>query len=162
MKATPARGWNMGRTGEPVVDPVGLSAAQLLGDACVVCRKKWPRPRVRVGRLPDSSGVFAMRRLRTRPVYTARGGASAARTPGGLLEATLTKAAGLASVVVEVSPGRRVTRAFGEVRDHPAGAPGWGRPGAPERPLAPTVYGLACGFTDCGRVASIHTLVHSA
>lgn len=49
----------MGQTGEPVIDPRGLSTAQQQGDACVVCRKRWPRPRVRVGRLPDSSGVFA-------------------------------------------------------------------------------------------------------
>nr|WP_093168105.1 hypothetical protein [Sinosporangium album] len=40
-------------------DPVPLSWAQRDGDACVVCHKKWPRPRVRVGRLPDSAVVFA-------------------------------------------------------------------------------------------------------
>ncbi|GAA4048818.1 hypothetical protein [Nonomuraea soli] len=40
-------------------DPEGLSSAQRFGDACVVCHKKWPRPRVRVGRLPDESAVMA-------------------------------------------------------------------------------------------------------
>ncbi|TDD92614.1 hypothetical protein E1298_10500 [Actinomadura rubrisoli] len=49
----------MGQRGEPTLDPGALSTAQRLGDACAVCRKRWPRPRVRVGRLPDSSGVFA-------------------------------------------------------------------------------------------------------
>ncbi|MER6944602.1 hypothetical protein ABZ297_40465 [Nonomuraea sp. NPDC005983] len=40
-------------------DPEGLSCAQRDGDACVVCHKKWPRPRVRVGRFPDDSAVMA-------------------------------------------------------------------------------------------------------
>jgi hypothetical protein len=40
-------------------DPDGLSCAQLEGDACVVCHKRWPRPRVRVGRLPDDAAVLA-------------------------------------------------------------------------------------------------------
>ncbi|GAA3689800.1 hypothetical protein GCM10022224_063980 [Nonomuraea antimicrobica] len=40
-------------------DPEGLSGAQRDGDACVVCHKRWPRPRVRVGRLPDDSAVLA-------------------------------------------------------------------------------------------------------
>lgn len=40
-------------------DPEGLSWAQREGDACVVCHKKWPRPRARVGRLPDDSAVLA-------------------------------------------------------------------------------------------------------
>ncbi|RFS81624.1 hypothetical protein D0T12_30480 [Actinomadura spongiicola] len=44
---------------EPTVDPSGLSPAQRRGAACVVCHKRWPRPRVRVGHLPDSTGVFA-------------------------------------------------------------------------------------------------------
>jgi hypothetical protein len=49
----------MGRTGELRFDPGALSAAQREGDACVVCHKKWPRPRVRVGCLPSGPGVFA-------------------------------------------------------------------------------------------------------
>ncbi|MFI0450586.1 hypothetical protein [Actinomadura sp. 6N118] len=49
----------MDRRGELKFDPGALSAAQRNGDACVACHKKWPRPRVRVGRLPDGPGVFA-------------------------------------------------------------------------------------------------------
>lgn len=49
----------MGRADEPTFDPTTLTTAQRDGEACAVCRKKWPRPRHRVGRLPDSSGVFA-------------------------------------------------------------------------------------------------------
>ncbi|GGV02998.1 hypothetical protein ACFHW2_09285 [Actinomadura sp. LOL_016] len=59
MKPTPARGWDMGQAGDPTFDPAPLTTAQRLGDACIACGKKWPRPRVRVGRLPDSTGVFA-------------------------------------------------------------------------------------------------------
>jgi hypothetical protein len=40
-------------------DPEGLTLAQRDGDACVVCHKKWPRPRVRAGRLPNDAIVFA-------------------------------------------------------------------------------------------------------
>ncbi|MEU6720976.1 hypothetical protein ABZ897_56800 [Nonomuraea sp. NPDC046802] len=40
-------------------DPEGLSPAQREGDSCVVCHKRWPRPRMRVGRLPDNSALFA-------------------------------------------------------------------------------------------------------
>ncbi|MBB5080653.1 hypothetical protein ACIBHY_44410 [Nonomuraea sp. NPDC050547] len=40
-------------------DPDGLSWAQRDGDACVVCHKRWPRPRVRVGRFPDDTAVLA-------------------------------------------------------------------------------------------------------
>ena len=41
----------------PVVmfDPVALSPAQLLGDACVSCGKHWPRPRMTVGTVPAST-----------------------------------------------------------------------------------------------------------
>jgi hypothetical protein len=49
----------MGHKGEPRFDPGVLSAAQRQGDACVVCHKKWPRPRTRIGLLPDGQGVFA-------------------------------------------------------------------------------------------------------
>lgn len=49
----------MSRTDELTFDPGALSAAQRDGDACVVCHKKWPRPRVRVGSLPGGPGVFA-------------------------------------------------------------------------------------------------------
>jgi hypothetical protein len=44
---------------ELTFDPSVLSAAQRSGDACIVCHKQWPRPSVRVGRLPDGAGVFA-------------------------------------------------------------------------------------------------------
>lgn len=40
-------------------DPEGLTPTQRDGDACVVCHKKWPRPRVRAGRLPDHAIVYA-------------------------------------------------------------------------------------------------------
>ncbi|MFC4529712.1 hypothetical protein [Sphaerisporangium dianthi] len=40
-------------------DPHDLTGPQREGDACVVCHKKWPRPRVRVGRLPDDAPVMA-------------------------------------------------------------------------------------------------------
>ncbi|GGK83993.1 hypothetical protein Sme01_18140 [Sphaerisporangium melleum] len=40
-------------------DPHDLTRPQREGDACVVCHKKWPRPRVRVGRLPDDAPVMA-------------------------------------------------------------------------------------------------------
>ncbi|GLW62647.1 hypothetical protein Arub01_08910 [Actinomadura rubrobrunea] len=49
----------MGRNGEVTFDPGALTAAQRDGDACVLCHKKWPRPRIRVGRLPEGQGVFA-------------------------------------------------------------------------------------------------------
>ncbi|TDB93076.1 hypothetical protein [Actinomadura sp. 7K534] len=106
----------MGQTGEPTVDPGGLTAAQRLGEACVVCRKKWPRPRVRVGRLPDSTGVFACGECAPAPpVPRARRGSrervTDAGRPAGERPPALTPA--LDAVVVEVSPGRRVTRAFG-------------------------------------------------
>jgi len=60
MSAPATQGeWAMGHTGEPRFDPGVLTAAQRQGDACVVCHKKWPRPRVRLGLLPDGQGVFA-------------------------------------------------------------------------------------------------------
>jgi hypothetical protein len=43
----------------PTFDPKGLTIEQCWGEACVICHKKWPRPRVHVGRLPDDSRVFA-------------------------------------------------------------------------------------------------------
>ena len=106
----------MGQAGEPTVDPGGLTTAQLLGDACVVCRKKWPRPRVRVGRLPDSTGVFACDECAPAPPAprTRRGtreSATDAGRPAG--ERPPARTTALDAVVVEVSPGRRVTRAFG-------------------------------------------------
>ncbi|TDB86504.1 hypothetical protein E1264_17620 [Actinomadura sp. KC216] len=74
----------MGQTDEPTVDPGGLTTAQRLGDACVVCRKKWPRPRVRVGRLPDSTGVFACDDCAPAPpVPRARRGSRESRTHAG-------------------------------------------------------------------------------
>lgn len=43
----------------PMFDPRDLTSAQCYGDACVCCHKKWPRPRTRVGRLPDGYQVLA-------------------------------------------------------------------------------------------------------
>ncbi len=129
----------MGQAGEPTVDPGGLTTAQLLGDACVVCRKKWPRPRVRVGRLPDSTGVFACDECAPAPPAprTRRGHPGAGH---GRREAGRGTAAG-----EDDGAGRRRRGGLsrekgdpgvrGEARDHPTGAPGWGRPGAPERPF---------------------------
>jgi hypothetical protein len=106
----------MGQTGEPVVDPGGLSAAQRLGEACVVCRKQWPRPRIRVGRLPDSTGVFACDDCAPAPpVPRARRGPREPFTEAGrpVGEPPSAQATAPAAVATEVSPGRRVTRAFG-------------------------------------------------
>ncbi|SFN09362.1 MULTISPECIES: hypothetical protein [Actinomadura] len=105
----------MGQTGEPIVDQGGLSRAQRLGDACVVCRKSWPRPRVRVGRLPDSSGVFACDDCAPAPpVPRARRGPREQLTGAGrpVGEPPPARTAAPAAVM-EVSPRRRVTRAFG-------------------------------------------------
>lgn len=46
---------------ELVWDPAELTVAQRAGDACVSCRKRWPRPRCRVGVLPDRDPVYACR-----------------------------------------------------------------------------------------------------
>ncbi|RJL21709.1 hypothetical protein [Bailinhaonella thermotolerans] len=54
-------------SGEPVdsvqgllpFDPAGLTEAQRYGDACVVCHRRWPRPKIRVGRLPSHAVVLA-------------------------------------------------------------------------------------------------------
>ncbi|MEV0590834.1 hypothetical protein [Nonomuraea cavernae] len=53
--------WSPTGTAQDMVtfDPDDLSSAQREGEACVVCHKRWPRPRVRVGRLPDHSAVLA-------------------------------------------------------------------------------------------------------
>ncbi|TDC68146.1 hypothetical protein E1200_12560 [Actinomadura sp. GC306] len=106
----------MGQTGEPTVDPGGLSTAQRLGDACVGCRKRWPRPRVRVGRLPDSTGVFACEECAPAPpVPRARRGSTEQVTDAGRPagERPPARTAALEAVVVEVSPRKRVTRTFG-------------------------------------------------
>ncbi|TDD83214.1 hypothetical protein E1293_15050 [Actinomadura darangshiensis] len=106
----------MGQTDEQVVDPGGLSTAQRLGDACVVCRKRWPRPRVRVGRLPDSSGVFACDDCAPAPpVPRARRGLREPFTDAGRPagEPPPAPATAPAAVAMEVSPRRRVTWAFG-------------------------------------------------
>ena len=51
--------WNPNEAGMLLFDPAGLTVTQRDGDACVVCHKKWPRPRVKVGRLPDNAPVHA-------------------------------------------------------------------------------------------------------
>ena len=38
-----------------VIDPAGLGLAQRAGDACCLCGKRWPRPRVFYGSFPDGS-----------------------------------------------------------------------------------------------------------
>lgn len=43
----------------PVFDPAPLNGAQRRGDQCVTCSRKWPRPQVPVGRIPDGTGVRA-------------------------------------------------------------------------------------------------------
>ncbi|GAA1532495.1 hypothetical protein GCM10009678_13510 [Actinomadura kijaniata] len=43
----------------PTFDPAGLSGPQRRGTACVVCDKRWPRPDVRIGRLPDGSPAYS-------------------------------------------------------------------------------------------------------
>jgi hypothetical protein len=43
----------------PVIDPADLTEAMRYGRACVGCDKRWPRPRVHVGNLPDGTPVFA-------------------------------------------------------------------------------------------------------
>ncbi|RNL84873.1 hypothetical protein EFW17_10595 [Halostreptopolyspora alba] len=42
-------------------DPGSLSSAQRMGDACAICHTKWPRPRARIGELPDGATVFGCR-----------------------------------------------------------------------------------------------------
>ncbi|MEV6862208.1 hypothetical protein AB0M44_14570 [Streptosporangium subroseum] len=53
--------WGPTRTARVMMtfDPEGLSRTQCEGDACVACHKKWPRPRIRIGRLPDDRALFA-------------------------------------------------------------------------------------------------------
>lgn len=54
-------GWNSNGA-KPLMllfDPSGLTPTQRDGDACVVCHKKWPRPRIKVGRLPNDAPVNA-------------------------------------------------------------------------------------------------------
>lgn len=47
-------------TGRGLVwDPERLTAAQRSGAACVVCRKRWPRPRFRVGTLGPATDAEA-------------------------------------------------------------------------------------------------------
>ncbi|HEX6469460.1 MAG TPA: hypothetical protein VF069_10220 [Streptosporangiaceae bacterium] len=40
-------------------DPTALTIAQRHGSACVVCHKKWPRPRIRAGHVPCGAVVYA-------------------------------------------------------------------------------------------------------
>jgi hypothetical protein len=41
----------------PVIDPTGLTARQLAGNACVLCHKSWPR--TLIGQFPDSTPALA-------------------------------------------------------------------------------------------------------
>lgn len=43
----------------PVWDAAALSGAQRAGSACVGCGKRWPRPRVPVGTIPDGTPMMA-------------------------------------------------------------------------------------------------------
>jgi hypothetical protein len=54
-------GWNPNGADRLMLtfDPAGLTPVQREGDACVVCHKKWPRPRVKVGLLPNNAPVHA-------------------------------------------------------------------------------------------------------
>ncbi|WP_433253658.1 hypothetical protein ACQPYK_10660 [Streptosporangium sp. CA-135522] len=53
--------WGPNRTARNTLtfDPEGLTPTQREGDACVACHKKWPRPRIRIGRLPDDGALYA-------------------------------------------------------------------------------------------------------
>lgn len=42
-----------------VFDPAPLNGAQRRGDQCVTCSRRWPRPQVPVGRVPDGTEVRA-------------------------------------------------------------------------------------------------------
>lgn len=42
----------------PLVDPTGLSRAQLEGRACVSCHKRFPRPTVPLGRLGTGEVLY--------------------------------------------------------------------------------------------------------
>lgn len=44
---------------EIVLDPAPMTGAQRAGDACVVCFKKWPRPQIPVGIIPNGDTVRA-------------------------------------------------------------------------------------------------------
>jgi len=73
-------------SGDAVCDlDTGACCCGGTGDACVVCHKRWPRPRVRVGRLPDGSGVFACDEcaLALPPLHWAGTGAGAGRSLNG-------------------------------------------------------------------------------
>ncbi len=95
---------------EPRFDPRPLSRAQRHGDACVVCGKRWPRPPVRVGRVPEGAGVFACHECaRALPLPRRATGSGKTATPAGgpVLEPASAKAADHAwTAVLEVSPGR--------------------------------------------------------
>jgi hypothetical protein len=41
----------------PVIDPTGLTPRQLAGDACVLCRKPWPR--TLIGQFPSGEAALA-------------------------------------------------------------------------------------------------------
>ena len=43
------------RAPDPLIDPAGLSRAQLAGKACASCGKRWPRPRRPLGVTPDGA-----------------------------------------------------------------------------------------------------------
>ena len=40
-------------------DSTALTITQRHGNACVICHKKWPRPRIRAGQVPCGSEVYA-------------------------------------------------------------------------------------------------------
>jgi|SRR5437868_2878914 len=104
----------MRQTDELMVDPHALTDAQRMGDACIVCRKKWPRPRIRVGRLPDSSGVFACDDCApTPPAACVPQSPRVSTTGAGLPTSPPPRTTAIDAAVMEVAPGRRVTRAFG-------------------------------------------------
>ena len=49
----------MSRKTQWVFETDALSVAQRDGEACVLCQRRRPRPRRRIGCLPDGSGVLA-------------------------------------------------------------------------------------------------------
>jgi hypothetical protein len=43
----------------PTFDSAALTIVQRHGSACVVCHRRWPRPRIRVGQVACGTVVFA-------------------------------------------------------------------------------------------------------
>lgn len=86
-RGDPPMAWR--ECGTPVWDPAPLSGTQRLGDACLVCNKRWPRPSVAVGIFPDGTSAQACAEC--------AGTLSWPEPSSAELEVMLTNALGLAS-----------------------------------------------------------------